>query len=163
MDNEDDKQFPLPARPYVAIENPISEERSVLRQTLLPNMLDIAASNLRHTNRIAFFEIGQVFLQRAENLSAPDELPEDTPFALPLEPRRLGVVMTGPCTEATWQLTQAKPSKNGQSQPTDFAPLDFYDLKGVIEELTNGLHLREVSYTATSHPMLHPGRAAVVR
>jgi phenylalanyl-tRNA synthetase beta chain len=41
--------------------------------------------------------------------------------------------------------------------------MDFYDLKGVLEELTEGLHVKNVSFAATNHPMLHPGRAAALR
>ncbi len=141
-------EFPLPARKYVAIENPISPERSVLRQTLLPNMLDIAAANLRHAKRAALFEIGSVFLTRGAGETQPGDLPEDA--SLPLEPRRLGIVLTGPRHNATWQSA-------------DTAPLDFYDLKGIVEALGAGLHLNEVNFAACAHPLFHPGRAAELR
>ncbi len=98
------RDFPLPAREYIAIENPISEERSVLRQTLLPNMLDSVASNLRYAKRAAFFEIGQVFLKRHAGETARDDLPEDA--NLPLEPSRLAIVLTGPRDAASWQMPQ---------------------------------------------------------
>lgn len=141
--------FPLPARPPVTIANPISEERSTLRQTLLPNMLDTLALNLRHTPRVALFEIGRVFLARNGDEPAPDELPEDREFALPGEPRRLGIVMTGPRAAATWQ-------------GADTTPLDLFDLKGVVQELLEGLHVGEVEFRATQHPSFHPGRAALL-
>lgn len=145
-----DKPFPLPVRPYVAIANPISEDRSVLRQTLLPNMLDTAALNLRHTNRVALFEIGVVFLARRDGENEHDDLPEDRGVSLPLEPRRLALVLAGPRTPVTWQSAET-------------ASLDFYDLKGIVEEMLAGLHVRDTSFAATAHPMLHPGRAAVLR
>lgn len=145
-----DKPFPLPARPYVTIANPISEERSVLRQALLPNMLEIAVSNLRHTNHVALFEIGTVFLARREGENDPGDLPEDQGVSLPLEPRHLAFVLTGPRAPATWQAA-------------DTAPSDFYDLKGIVQELLAGLHVSETSFAATAHPMLYPGRAAVLR
>lgn len=148
---------PLPARPYVELANPISEDRSALRQTLLPNMLDSAAANLRHTDRVALFEIGKVFLNRLPSESLPEELPEDVGIPLPLEPRRLAIVICGPRTEPTWQLTQASSSVNGSG---DSGSLDFYDIKGVVEELVEGLHARGMKFTPVSHPMLHPGRAA---
>ena len=59
----------------------------MLRQTLLPNMLDVAASNLRFTNRVALYEIGNVFLTRREGEHQPGDLPEDLELQLPLEPR----------------------------------------------------------------------------
>jgi phenylalanyl-tRNA synthetase beta chain len=142
--------FPLPQREYVAIENPISPERSVLRQTLLPNMLDSAASNLRAASlrgktRVALFEIGAVFLKRRAGETQPGDLPEDA--NLPLEPRRLALVLTGPRAVPTWQ-------------DADTSPMDFYDLKGIVEDLGVGLHVGNLKFVATAHPMLHPGRAA---
>ena len=113
--------FRCRTRPYVAIANPISEERSVLRQTLLGNMLDIAASNLRYTPRVALYEIGPVFLKRAEGETEATDLPEDKDLPIPLEPRRLGMVMTGPRELTTWQLTAAKTPDNGNAH-TALAP-----------------------------------------
>ncbi len=143
------QDFPLPARPYVEIANPISPERSVLRQTLLPNMLDIAASNLRYANRAAFFEIGNVFLTRRAGENDSRELPEDQAFSLPLEPRRLAIILTGPRARATWQ-------------PADTTPMDFFDLKGIVEDMLAGLHVRDADFTPIAHPMLFPGRAAAL-
>lgn len=142
------RDFPLPAREYIVIENPISEERSVLRQTLLPNMLDVAASNLRYARRVACFEIGHVFLKRRAGETMPDDLPEDA--NLPLETRRLAIVLTGPRDVAEWQQA-------------DTSPMDFYDLKGILEDLGAGLHIGNFNFAATMHPMLHPGRAALLR
>lgn len=142
--------FPLPARPYVTIANPISEERSVLRQTLLANMLDIAASNLRFTNRVALYEIGTVFLSRRPGDHERGDLPEDEELPLPLEPRRLALVLSGPRAEKTWQSA-------------DTTPMDFFDLKGIVEDLIAGLHVPDASFAATAHPMLHPGRSAELR
>lgn len=142
---------PLPNRPYVAIENPNSPERSVLRQTLLPNMLDILAANLRFANRASLFEIGNVFLSRTgDDPANPDALPEDRTLSLPLEPLRLGILMTGPDKEAAWNQSESGPN-------------DFYDLKGVIEDLAADLHLKDVRFAPITHPTFHPGRAAEIR
>lgn len=143
-------EFPLPARDYVTIENPISPERSVLRQTLLANILDSAASNLRYSNRIALFEIGNVFLKRNADEREPGDLPEDAGVPLPLEPRRLAILLSGARAEKTWQ-------------PADTAVMDFYDLKGTVQELLDGLHVDEISFVPVAHPMLYPGRAAWLR
>ncbi|MBI4675235.1 MAG: hypothetical protein HY741_26635 [Chloroflexi bacterium] len=142
------RSFPLPAREYISIENPISEERSVLRQTLLPNMLDIVAANVRYNKRVAMFEIGKVFLKRGAGEMQPNDLPEDV--ILPLEPRHLAIVLTGPRDVATWQQA-------------DTSPMDFYDLKGIVEDLGAGLHVSHFNFAPTTHPMLHPGRAARLR
>jgi phenylalanyl-tRNA synthetase beta chain len=142
---------PRPQRPYVEIENPISTERSVMRQSLLASDLDVLASNLRFTDRAALFEIGKVYLKRPDDTGgSEDGAPEEPEAQLPLEKMRLAIVMTGPAGQPNWQNA-------------DTAPRDFFNLKGVIQEFARGLHLRSVSYAASHNPMFHPGRAAVMR
>jgi phenylalanyl-tRNA synthetase beta chain len=68
---------------------------------------------------------------------------------LPDEPRRLGIAMTGPREGQSWVPGQ------------DRAPMDFYDLKGVVETLLDGLGL-EATFAQGEHPALHPGRCAQV-
>jgi phenylalanyl-tRNA synthetase beta chain len=121
-------------RPYVALANPISAERTHMRHTLLAALLDTAASNLRHHATVAVFEINKVYLAS-----------EDGP--LPDEPRRLTIAMAGPREPESW--------KGG-----DNAPLDFYDLKGVVEAVVDALHLDGVRYEPSDHPSFYPGRAA---
>ena len=53
------------AGPYVQLRNPISSERTVMRRTVLAGVLDVAASNLRHTNDVRLFELGPVYLPQA--------------------------------------------------------------------------------------------------
>ncbi len=121
---------------YVRLANPISRDKVVMRHTLLAGMLDVAASNLRYREHVAFFEVGKVFI------------PCDAP--LPDEPLRLGIVMRGPRRPESWL-----------GRPDDDAsPMDFYDLKGVIESLVEQLHLPEVTYRPSEHSSFHPGRAA---
>lgn len=150
---------PLPMRPYVAIANPISEDRSTLRQTLLPNLMDGAAANLKHAERVALFEIGKVFLSRLPGETEPADLPEDAGLPLPREPRRLAIVMSGRRAPATWQLSD---KQTDSSQDKSAETMDLYDLKGALEEVLDGLHVHSVTVTALEHPMLHPGRAAAL-
>lgn len=127
---------PYTALPYIRLINPISEERTVLRHTLLPGLLRTLAANLRFRDRVALFEVGKVFLP------VPGE-------ALPQEPRRVGIAMTGPRDPASWL-------------PVDRAPMDFFDLKGVVETFLARLRLPGVRFERTEHPVLHPGRGAEV-
>ncbi len=124
---------------YVRLLNPISSERVVMRHSVLASVLEVAAANLRHTDGVRLFEIGHVYLPKAG-------------AALPDEPRRLAVVMTGPRPVEYW----------GESRPAGAAtdPLDFYDLKGIIEALADDLHLQDVTYQRAQAPHLHPGCAA---
>lgn len=151
----DSTQPALPLHEYVRIENPISADRTVLRQSLIANLLDLTAANLRYTARVAAFEIGPVFWHRApgEPLLPREierELPEDHGIKLPLERRRLGVVLTGARDERAWQNVAP-------------ASVDFFDLKGIVEELVNGLHIANATYAPSDNPMFHPGRAALLK
>lgn len=127
----------LPPGEYVRLRNPISSEREVMRHSLLAGVLDVAAANLQHTNDVRLFEIGAVYLPR------PDK-------KLPDEPRRLAVVLCGVRWQEFWSEAQETPPQ----------PLDFFDLKGILEALLNDLHLANAAYRPVPSPALHPGRAA---
>jgi phenylalanyl-tRNA synthetase beta chain len=126
----------LPLGEYVRLRNPISSERIVLRQVLLPGVLEVAAHNLRHRDDLRLFELGPVYRMR------PGQ-------RLPEEPRRLALVLTGRRQPAFWAEAATAP-----------ALLDFFDLKGIIETLVLELHLAEVRYRPIATPWLHPGQAA---
>jgi phenylalanyl-tRNA synthetase beta chain len=122
--------------PYVRLANPIVVDRVVMRRTLLAGLIEIAAANGRHADRLAFFEIGNVFLPRWGQ-------------PLPEEPRRLGILMAGARSPQGWQ-------------PADRAPMDFYDVKGVVEELADGLAVPGLTFEPGEHEALRPGRTARV-
>ncbi len=124
----------LPEGDYVEIVNPAASERNVLRKTLLINMLESAVSNARYQASQQLFEVGKVYLGRHD--------------LLPEEPLHLGILLTGPRDEPWWQ-----------SAPSA-AAMDFYDLKGIIENLLAGLHIDDYSYQRGSHSSFHPGRSA---
>jgi phenylalanyl-tRNA synthetase beta chain len=67
---------------------------------------------------------------------------------LPDEPRRLGLLLTGARGVDSW----------AGGVVTD--NMDFFDLKGVVENLLYGLHIEGSNYTRSTHPSLHPGRSA---
>lgn len=122
---------------YVTLANPMDAEKNVLRRTLLINLLGNAINNARYTNRQLIYEIGNVYLPRAGE-------------TLPDEPRRLGLLLTGPRRVQGWA--------GGESGEA----MDFYDLKGVVEGLLNGLHVSGATYARSTHASLHPGRSAQV-
>lgn len=128
-----------PGGDYVRLLNPISSERVVMRRSVLASVLEAAAANLRHEAFVRLFEIGCVYLPR------PGE-------KLPDEPRRLAMVMSGPRPVDFW----AQPWTAGAS--TD--PMDFFDLKGMVETLAHDLHLSDVTYQRSQSPYLHPGCSA---
>ncbi|MDX1995356.1 MAG: phenylalanine--tRNA ligase subunit beta [bacterium] len=121
---------------YVELANPIASDKTVLRHSVLVNLLENARANARYSPRQQVFEIGSVyFVQEGQEL--PDE------------PRRLGLLMTGPRTTTAWL--------GGDSET-----INFYDLKGVVEGLLEGLHVPNVRYARAEHPTFHPGRSARV-
>jgi phenylalanyl-tRNA synthetase beta chain len=120
--------------PYVVIANPISAERSHMRHTLLPQLIEAAAANSRHHDHVALFSIDKVYLVK-----------EGSP--LPEEPRRLAIVMTGAREPESWKKS-------------DRTALDFYDLKGAIESLLDGSHIGAARYEPIEHPTYYPGRTA---
>jgi len=121
-------------RSYLHVVNPIASDKVAMRHTLLSSALDTVASNLRFTDHVTVFEIGAVYWPRQDQL-------------LPDEPRHLSMAMTGPREMESWQDASR-------------APLDFWDIKGVIEVLAERLHLGNVEYQPSRHPTFHPGRAA---
>ncbi len=127
-------ETPANDHPYVRLANPIIADRDVLRQSLLSSVLDVVERNGRLQSHICLFEIGPVFLA-CEDGFLPDEL------------QHLAIVMTGPRELPTWQKYDAD-------------ALDFYDLKGVIAGLLEGLHIRDVRYEPADYPSFHPGKSA---
>jgi phenylalanyl-tRNA synthetase beta chain len=122
-------------KPYVKLANIISQERTVLRKSLLASVLEIAERNARLRQRIALFEVGPVFHASEETL--PDEL------------QRLVIILGGQQQPADWQAASS-------------AAYDFYAAKGVVAELLAGLGLHTLKYEPGEHPSFHPGKCARV-
>jgi phenylalanyl-tRNA synthetase beta chain len=122
---------------YLRLRNPLSAERAYMRRALLPSLLRTTRDNLRFIDQVNIFEIGAVYLP----------VPGQT---LPDEPRRLAIVMTGPREGRSWIAGQ------------DRSQVAFFDLKGVVEALLEGLRL-EGTFEASDAPTYHPGRCAQVR
>jgi phenylalanyl-tRNA synthetase beta chain len=126
-------EAPPDDRPYVRLANPIASDRVVMRHSLLASVLEIVERNTRIRDRIAVFEIGQVYLTSEEG-----DLPE--------EPLRLVIALSGPRSLPAWQ---------GSDQES----MDFYDLKGLVDEFMTTLHLG-LLYKPMEHPTFHPGKCA---
>jgi phenylalanyl-tRNA synthetase beta chain len=117
------------------IANPLSEDQSAMRTTLLPGLLATAQHNVaRDQSSLALFEIGRVFLS-----NGPDIQPE--------ERLHLGVLLAGEVRPKTWR-----------SEPTG---ADFYVAKGLLAGLLEGLGV-EWRLVDGGPAFLHPGRAAEV-
>ncbi|KEQ23707.1 phenylalanine--tRNA ligase subunit beta [Paenibacillus tyrfis] len=120
----------------IALAMPMSEDRSVLRTSLIPHLLDVAVYNRnRNQDDVAVFEIGRVFVTEDTQLSR-----------LPEEKLQLAILMTGKRSELHWT-----------GKPAD---VDFYDLKGIFEGVVSYLGIDGVRYEAAQPEGFHPGRTA---
>ena len=125
-------------QPALPIANPLSEERSVMRTSLLPGLAADIGRALRHqASRVRIFELARVFTPTSESL--------------PREREIFGVMLAG--GTRAWL---------GEGDATD-----FYDLKGVLESVFAPLVASELQTArhedlATEHPELHPRRSAII-
>jgi len=126
--------FEVPDQQYIEIQNPITVERRVMRRSILSSMLEILEYNSSLSQRLALFEIGPVF-----HPVEGQQLPE--------EKMMLSIGLTGLREMPSWQ----------GGEPEN---MDFYDLKGVVEGMMQGLHIADVGYQASEHPSFHPGKTA---
>lgn len=125
-----------PERDALRLLLPVAPEMSHLRTTLLPSLLGAVAANVRRrVLDVALFELAPVFIPQGDG-------------QLPQERMRVGGVMMGAPLTSAWNL------------PEEAASVDFYWLKGIVEQLLDGLNVAEVRFTRGAHPALHPGRCA---
>jgi phenylalanyl-tRNA synthetase beta chain len=138
--NEDDLdrlQLPDddPLRHVVPLRNPLSKEAGVLRTTLIPSLLRTVSLNVNRDSRdLMLCELSKVF--RRQN------------GALPQEPQLLTLAVTG--------------QQGGQHWAQPARALDFFDLIGALEMITERLRLPHCRAVATPVPYCHPGKAALM-
>ncbi len=138
-----------PRADAVVLANPLSEDQSVMRTTLLGSLLEVAARNLAHDlDRVALFESGRVYLPSAAPGDGPlgGDFPGERPAPV-VEQHRLGCLAMGPLVAKSWR--------------SEAEPADFFALKGVLGALAGQLGA-ELSFEAADEPFLHPGRSAGV-
>lgn len=125
----------------IRISNPLGEELSQLRTSLINSSLKVVSHNLRNgSSDLKLFEIGKVFNKSDDKDNFIDGIKET---------ENLVLVLTGNNLPVQWG-----------SKPTLF---DFYDIKGEVElfiELSkvNGLKIKELK----EHSILSPNSLAVI-
>ncbi|MEN8171187.1 MAG: phenylalanine--tRNA ligase subunit beta [Pseudomonadota bacterium] len=123
-----------PQRDPIALANPISADMSVMRTTIWAGLLPALQHNInRQQGRVRLFEYGLRFLPLEGDAIQQDNV--------------LAGVVYGNVQPEQWSASEQK--------------LDFFDVKGDVEALL-GLsgHLDSFSFSAESHPALHPGQSA---
>jgi len=132
ISHDDAEQFS--ALPVIELANPQSEEASIMRNSLVPGMLNMLAYNLNRGNaNVRLFEAGNVF-EAADGKA--------------LELKRVCLGATGSATE---------PSVHQGSRP-----ISFFDLKGDVETLLNFFQHRSLAYDRQTAEYYHPERSARV-
>ena len=125
-----------PEREALRLLLPVAPEMSHLRTTLLPSLLGAVAANVRRrVLDVALFELAPVVIPQGEG-------------GLPQERMRVAGVMMGAALTSIWNV------------PEESASVDFYWLKGIVEQLCDGLNVAGVRFARGAHPALHPGRCA---
>lgn len=118
------------------VANPLTPDQETLRTSLLPSILECVSANLRQDETgPRLFEIGRAYLPRHDDL--------------PQERQMLVIGMAGPRWLRQWSRAVVQS--------------DFYDLKGVVEELLDRLKIPETRFLQIAdQPSFHPGRTTAV-
>ncbi|MGG0720210.1 phenylalanine--tRNA ligase subunit beta [Robertmurraya massiliosenegalensis] len=130
-------QYALETREPIKLAMPMSEDRSHLRLSIIPQLLEVVKYNVaRQSDRVALYEAGPVFLA-----NGTDELPD--------EKERLAGAITGLWEQHQWQ---------GEKKE-----VDFFVTKGILEGLFAKLGLEQkIEYRQAVVEGMHPGRTAEV-
>jgi phenylalanyl-tRNA synthetase beta chain len=131
-----------PLRRVVTVENPLSEEQSTMRPTLLGSLLDAARHNVsRGIADVAIFESGGVYRAHADGAAAAS--PAD-------EHHALGVLLCGGLAPRSWRGERVE--------------ADFFAAKALLAGLLDRFHIDWSVQPAEPErwPFLHPGRSAAV-
>jgi phenylalanyl-tRNA synthetase beta chain len=124
-------------RRYVKILNPLAEDFSVLRTTLISGLMETARYNLsRKNSNLKLFELKKVFIpQEGERL--------------PREIKYLAGLAIGFDQDPHWAFSPRQ--------------VDFFDVKGCVEDLLEALQIKGIKFSrAGDIPYLHPGKASKV-
>ena len=123
----------------VKVSNPQSEDHTMLRQSLIPNMLQVIKNNFDNGQKnLMLYEIGKTYLRKEEPTEKTTGVEEQ---------RILQIGISGNLNSAKW---------TGQK------PFNFYDIKGILENIFRELKIEgRIQYqVAENISWLHPGKAA---
>ena len=118
--------------PVIELANPLSEEASVMRTSMVPGMLNMLGYNLnRGSNDVRLFEAGNVFEAAGEKT---------------VELKRV-------CMGATGSALNASVHQSARA-------LSFFDVKGDVETLLAAFGRSGIEYKVGAADYYHPGRSA---
>ncbi len=123
-------------RSLVRIKNPLTEDQSAMRSTLVYGLLQTWKNNANNgSDDLRLFEIGRIFIRRKTG-------------KLPYEKNMLAGLLAGNISDDLWGSKESA---------------DFFDLKGCLENIFFDLKLKNYQYrSANTEPFLHPGKSCAV-
>ncbi len=126
-------------RKAIPIMNPLTDEFPLVRTTLLGSVLENAVRNLSRKNEdIKIFDVAPVFYPKSLPLTE-----------LPREVVKIAGFMTGHRNPVGWS--------------NDSAMIDFYDAKGIIEDLLEVYFIDRYQVEAGEYTAMHPGKTALFK
>lgn len=121
----------------VTIKNPLSEELSAMRTTMIHGLLETARRNANNgCFDLKIIEMGRIFVHRQAG-------------ELPSEKNIIAGLMTGKISDDFWSADKIA---------------DFYTLKGCVENIFHDLKIHSCRYVSENNePFLHPGKSCTIR
>ncbi|MCK4518757.1 MAG: phenylalanine--tRNA ligase subunit beta [Candidatus Omnitrophica bacterium] len=118
----------------VKVQKALSVEQEILRPTLIPGILNVLSWNLnRQVEDLMIFELGDVFLNKGGKFS---------------EGAALAIGLSGSKFANDWRIKSK--------------PFDFFDLKGIVENLFSRLGIKDIVFKRVDSGIFVKGRSAVV-
>jgi phenylalanyl-tRNA synthetase beta chain len=126
-----------PRRLAIKLANPLVDEQSVMRTTLLPGLLETTAKNLNFRSLdLKLFEMRRVYFPAEGD-------------GMPREPLCIVGTITG------------SRDGDGWSRPNEL--VDFFDAKGIVETVLDFLNIGGISWvTDAPESYFHPGKSCKV-
>jgi len=123
-------------RNLVSISNPLTNEQSVMRPTLLVGLLDTLKKNINSGyGNLKIFETGRAFINPKRG-------------KLPEERNIFAALLSGTKSDDLWGLK---------------TETDFFDLKGCLENIFFDLKIKDIKFDSQiSEPFLHPGKSCAI-
>ena len=120
-------------KPPVCVQNPISEMQKALQTSLIPNLLNAVAVNVKQkAESIKLFELGNIFVPISDKQAD--------------EKYMLCIAVAGNAEPTTW---------HGSTEPWD-----FYSFKGFLTGYFDVLDIKKLDVERIEIDYLHPGRSA---
>ena len=119
----------------IKLAMPMSEEHAILRQSLVPHLLDaIGYNQARKNHSVGLYEMGTVFISQGKDKQ-------------PIEQQHLAGALTGLFVDHPWQGEKV--------------PVDFFTVKGILEGLFTKLQVAaHIHYEQAALEGMHPGQTA---